>query len=215
MILATALIATACLLLGYTLGENRIIQNRMDSGSLTSQLEREQQRAAELEAQLIDVQLASDVHKNAANELRDELQGLYQQVAALGEEVTFYKSLMAPEDIRQGLQVDGLEISPAEADRYHFQLLLTQVALRRTYIGGEVRLDIVGREGSTQVVKSLTELDFQETYPLKFKFRYFQDLSGTFVLGEDFVPEKVLITAKQSGKDELQVSFPWLSEGRS
>lgn len=215
MILATALIATVCLLLGYTLGENRIIQSRMDSGSLSHQLEREQQRAAELEAQLIDVQLASDVHKNAADELRDELQSLYQQVAALGEEVTFYKSLMAPEDIRQGLQVDGLEVSPAEAGRFHFQLLLTQVALRRTYIGGEVRLDIVGREGSTQVVKSLTELDFEETYPLKFKFRYFQDLSGTFLLSEDFVPEKVLITAKQSGKDELQVSFPWLSEERT
>ena len=73
-------------------------------------------------------------------------------------------------------------------------------------------MDIVGHYNNAQVVNSLTELGFDEAYPFKFKFRYFQDMAGSFTLPEGFVAEKVLVTAKQSGKDELQVSFPWTGE---
>ena len=166
----------------------------------------------ELEARLIDAQLVCDVHKTALDDLRVEMQGLHQQMSSMGEELTFYKRLMAPEDVQQGLQIDDLEVNQESEGVYRFDLLLTQVALRRSFITGEVRIDVVGRNDNAQVVKSLTELGYTEAYPLKFKFRYFQDIAGTFSfaqLEQEFVPETVLITAKQKGKDEVQLSFPW------
>ncbi len=206
-------LALICLLIGFALGENKIIQVRQDTGSLSTALEHERAKAIDLEAKLIDAELVGAVHKNAGDELRVEMQSLRRQIAELGEEVTFYKSLMAPGEVQQGLQVDGLEINiTATDDVFSFELLLTQIALRRTYIAGEVRVDVVGQEDKTQVVKSLTDLGFEAAYPLKFRFRYFQDLAGSFQLPEGFVPEKVLVTAKQNGKDELQVGFPWISE---
>ena len=77
-------------------------------------------------------------------------------------------------------------------------------------VSGDVHMDIVGKQdGEEQVVLSLTELGFTSTYPLKFKYRYFQDLTGTFALPAGFVPDRVLVTARQNGKDAVQASFPW------
>ncbi len=209
MFFITIIIALACLLIGYSLGQNKVVQGQRDGNTLGQALSHQRARAEALEAELVDAQLLSDVHKNAVDELRVELRSLHQKIASLGEEVTFYKSLMAPGEVQQGLKIDGLEIKPRAEGGFTFELLLTQIALRRTYIGGEVRIDVIGQKDKTQVVKSLTELDYEQAYPLKFKFRYFQDITGSFNLTADFVPEKILVTAKQNGKDELQVSFPW------
>lgn len=154
----------------------------------------------------------------------------------LREAVTFYKNLMRPGELSEGLQVAELEVRPRQnPDLFEFDLLLTQIARRRSYIGGEISLDLVGTmsdpesggqideglqeiEFSTQdsavqksddVVLSLTELNENATYPLKFRFRYFQNLTGNLLLPEGFSPRHVLITAHQKGKDALQVSFPW------
>ena len=78
-----------------------------------------------------------------------------------------------------------------------------------------MRLDVVGREGGEQVVKSLTDLAPEITYPMKFRFRYFQDLRGHMVLPEGFEAEQVLVTAKQNGQESMQASFPWPQDADS
>ena len=130
----------------------------------------------------------------------------------LQQEVTFYKSLMDPGSLVQGLQITELELAPGGTPlEYRFQLLLTQVAQRRSYIAGDVRVDVIGQQGEdpAEVVLSLTEMTEVAKYPLKFKFRYFQDLSGSMTLPEQFVPKRVLITAQQQGKQAQQQTFPW------
>ena len=105
-------------------------------------------------------------------------------------------------------------VADDDPGQYRYQLLLTQVALRRSYIAGEVRIDIIGGfsedvSEDNEAVLSLTELTDLKTYPLKFRFRYFQDLAGRLTLPDGFVPLRVLVTANQKGKEPLQVNFPW------
>ena len=46
---------------------------------------------------------------------------------------------------------------------------------------------------------------------LKFKFRYFQDLMGEWVLPSGFLPEQVEIIAKSNGKKAMRLErmFSW------
>ena len=215
----SALLGLACLLIGYQLGVNQVVQTRGDVGSLSRQLQDSELAVQDLEAQLIDARLFGDVQKNAADAARERMSGMHTQLENLQEEVTFYKSLMSPEDVPQGLSIQALELRRLNQG-YEFELLLTQVALRRTYIGGEIRVDFIGRaqqqrgEVGDQVVKSFTELADEAQYPFKFRFRYFQDIKGQFSLPSDFEPERILVTASRSGEEDLQVSFPWTLEAR-
>jgi hypothetical protein len=73
----------------------------------------------------------------------------------------------------------------------------------------------VGPDGAPidQQVLSLTDLGHTGTYPLSFRFRYFQDLDGEVLLPEGFQPVRVTVTATpQGGRNEVERSFDWLVE---
>ncbi|MDH3644394.1 MAG: hypothetical protein OES38_19975, partial [Gammaproteobacteria bacterium] len=163
--------------------------------------------------------LSREVDAQAAAQLREDIKSLRDEAAGLKEEVTFYKSLMAPSSIERGLQIAEFELAPAEeVNQFTYHLLLTQVEARRDWIQGDVRVEIRGRhrpQGSSQyeeLVLSLTEIAQVQPYPLKFRFRYFQDLSGMLTLPTGFVPEAVAVTAMRRGSrsDSLQRSFEWV-----
>ena len=251
LITVVSAIGVISLVLGYALGYNRITTDRVSKFLLDRELEESRKEVARLESELIDVRLVSDVHRDAADELRQDLASMHKENQAMAEEVTFYKSLMAPGELPKGLQIAELEIQPVpdEPQNARFELLLTQVASRRTFIGGVVRLDVIGHQDAAatligelddpevmpengtgadgeadqapsdddltstpeggEVVLSLTEIGAVESYPLKFRFRYFQDLAGDIALPEGFTPQRVLVTAQQNGQEPLQATFPW------
>jgi hypothetical protein len=214
VLIVTIVIGVGFFLLGYIFGTNQIITYRGDAVQLSNQLETATKKVVELDAQLIDAQLNLTVLREASNSLREDLTKELSKTARLEEEVTFFKGLMSPSSLTKGLQVAELElVALPEPGEYNFQLLLTQVALRRGLIAGEVRLDVIGRYADDpeagEAVLSLTELASLEAYPMKFRFRYFQDMNGNLVLPDNFSPARILVTAKQTGKEPLQVSFPW------
>jgi hypothetical protein len=210
------------LLIGYGIGHPQVIAQAVKQAEAERRLAAMQESLVQLEAQMIDVRLQADVQRDAAAALRDDLTDAHQKVSQLQEEVTFYKGLMAPNSLRNGLQVSELELTaiPGEA-AFNYQLLLTQVALRRSVIAGEVRMDVIGyhlpkdqhADAHEESVLSLTELSDLSAYPLKFRFRYFQDLAGRLTLPPGFTPQRVRVTASQNGKEPLQVMFPWPASG--
>jgi hypothetical protein len=174
---------------------------------------------SELRSQLVDAELSREVDAQAAAQLRENIKQLRDEAAGFKEEVTFYKSLMAPSSIERGLQIAEFELSATEAvNQFTYHLLLTQVEARRDWIQGEVRLEIRGRQRSAgsaeydELVLSLTEIADTQPYPVKFRFRYFQDLAGVLTLPTGFVPEAVAIAATRRGSrsESLQRDFEWV-----
>jgi hypothetical protein len=211
-------------------------------GSSTSRLDRALQQAlqvrnqaneatiAELTRELAQVRLAQSVDAEAAASLRDTITGLRTEVADLQEEVSFYRTLMAPSDVERGLKIAEFELAAGEApQQYRYRVLLTQAEARRDWVQGGVELQVQGvrdaaggraleREGSAheaseheaEEVLTLTDLAEPEAYPLKFRFRYFQDLTGTLTLPEGFRPRSVRVTATPQGRGErLEREFDW------
>jgi len=217
--LGTVAVATVgALVLGFALGQNQTVSDRKAITALRAELQQSQAHIAELEAAVVDAELGVSVQTTAAHALRQNLTDMHDKNAVVIEELTFYKSLMAPSSLPQGLQISELVIeSTAVENSFRFQLLLTQVAKRRSYISGEVSIDVIGHFVGAQDVEgvlSLTELAEAAIYPLRFKFRYFQDIAGLLEIPSSYTPQRVLVTATREGEQPLQSSFEWQVEPR-
>ena len=133
---------------GYWLGWRDAEVDRSANAALSGELAEARDAVDALRRQLVDEKLRADVQRDAANVLRQDITQNHSELVALKEEVTFYKNLMAPGELAEGLKVAELELTAAgAAGIYDYDLLLTQVALRRSYISGDLRIDVVGVDG--------------------------------------------------------------------
>jgi len=208
--LGAVLVLAVALAGGYFLGVAKATLDQRYLASLEDMAQANEKTIETLRQQVTDGSLARDVDREAAQELRASIKGLRDEVAALEEEVRFYKSLMAPSSLERGLQIADFEVAPtAAADQFTYRILLTQVATRRDWIQGDVRVEFT--EAQSGRVLSLTEIAELEAYPLKFRFRYFQDLTGVLTLPAGFQPRSVTVTAARRGSaaQRQERTFDW------
>lgn len=211
------LITAAAAVGGYYLGTSVADLDRKYLRSL-EQLERgNAQQLERVREALIDAELNRQVTADASTALRQDIVRYREEAAGLQEEVTFYKSLMAPSSIERGLQIAQFELTAQEdGNQFTYHLLLTQLEARKDWVQGDVRVDVRGRRADAglddeEQVLSLTELAEVDPYPLKYRFRYFQDISGVLALPAGFLPDTVVVTVHRSGtrQDNLQRTFDW------
>ena len=209
-IAGTALVVAAAAALGFQFGKRAAGLDYEQLQSLVGSDAEQRARLVSMERRLVDAELAASVDGQAVESLKETLDEQLAQISDLREEVRFYKRLMAPSDLERGLQIAEFELSPtAGAREVGYDLLLTQATERRSWVQGKVRVDVLGERAGEQVVISLQELAQLDAYPLKFRFRYFQDFTGTLSLPEGFEPVRVVVTAQRSNGDELQKAFEW------
>lgn len=202
--------------LGHWLGMARTDLDRDYLAALEIGGKARDARIEDLTRALADAELGQSVDEQAARSLRDTISKMRDDMAGLREEVTFYKSLMAPSSLERGLQIAEFDVGDGEHEnQFSYHLLLTQAEERRSWIQGSVELEVHGvraaADGSSvEEVLGLTELTDVDEYPLHFRFRYFQDLAGLVSLPKGFRPRAVVITATPKGRSEpVQRSFDW------
>ena len=91
-----------------------------------------------------------------------------------------------------------------------FSVLITQVAENRKYVGGDVTIKVIGLMGEQRETITFSQDNAVVGYPLKFRFRYFQDLIGQLKLPDGFRPERVSIDVRQRNKPPISADFEWL-----
>jgi uncharacterized coiled-coil protein SlyX len=196
---------------GYAVG---LYQAGVDRGKL-AELEirtaEDQVRIEGLNRDLVDLRLTRKVDQQASITLRETIKELRDESAEQNEEIRFYRSLMDPASLEKGLQIAEFQLEDTADDQVAFRLLLTHASKRRDWVRGEVRVEVLGRRENDHLVLPLTDLAKVETYPLPFKFRYFQDLSGNLAMPENFEPESVVVTVVPTGKkaETLQMEYHW------
>lgn len=205
--------------LGFVLGQRSAELDRVYLEALEVRSAALDSRVRTLTGELADVRLAQRVDAQAAQSLRDTIHELRDELGGLREEVTFYKSLMAPSSLERGLQIAELTVDRgAGAREYGWRLLLTQAAERRDWVQGGVELAVEGtrQAGGSNVeeVLPLTEVAELDVYPLKFRFRYFQNLTGALTLPDGFVPQAVLVTVTPAGRgaEPVERRFEWVDQ---
>lgn len=212
MFTALAVVIVAAGIAGHYLGRTQTEQKLMEAADLERSNTKARERIRELERALADRELGATVDEDAGEQLRATIKELRDQLADRREELRFYRQLMAPSQAQRGLRVERLDlIGPPGSRAVQYRLMLTQVVDRHDWVSGTVTIEVQGQEGDTQRVLSLTELEQTDVYPLAFKFRYFQDFTGTLTLPPMLEPNQVVVTVSTTGRGAKQVqrTFGW------
>ena len=209
VLLAIALMAvslTVGLVVGQWSGKEAVLQN----GALLQRLNALEGLQQSLEKELAASKLAADVQEQAAQELQQRLTQLLGEKVELENAVSFYRDLMEVGAKREGLRVASFTVLATNTPQiFQFSILVTQIAEKRKYVAGDIQLKVIGilQGGRKEVI--FDAKNAVVGFPLKLRFKYFQDLVGQIRLPSDFIPERVSISVQQNGKKTTGADFEW------
>ena len=180
---------------------SRIQQLTLERDSLSSELQAAERSIATLTQRVNVLEKGGEVDRKATEGIRQTVKELKAQISTLEEEVSFYKGIMAPSSNDRGLRVSKIDITALEnAGSFRYSIMLTQVADNSSYISGLAAVNFVGLRNGGRVILPLRDLDSSVTdLGVKFRFRYFQEISGELTLPEQFVPEQVQVVLQSTG----------------
>ncbi|MEH6358236.1 MAG: DUF6776 family protein [Pseudomonadales bacterium] len=170
-----------------------------------------QQMLLQLHEQVTELKQGRLVDKVAVDGARSDLKEKQTKIRQLEKDLAFYKGVLAPEKNVKGLQVDRLGVEKLSTARnFKFKWVLTQVGKNSKYLSGNTSLELVGKLAGVEKVLSLKDV-VSEELNLKFKFRYFQNFSIQVELPEQFVAEKILLSATVAGNQAQSISqqYEW------
>jgi hypothetical protein len=207
---ALLVLVVVAVALGHWSGASRA---RLDSEYLQALLRRD--RAAEdqiagLRRQLVDAELGRAVDRQATQSLRETIAGLRDEIAELRDEAALYRNMLDLQGAGANLRVADLELTPGEQPgQFRYYVLLT-----RSDVRGTLDLQLRGTEpygtSRQERIVSLRDLAELEEYPIPFRFKYFQAVSGMLTLPQEYEPSKLVIRLAQPGRrDKLRLEFDW------
>ena len=172
-----------------------------------------QEQLTEVEAQLEVQTTQNQMGQQALEMVRRELANQKEQIASLEEGLQFYRSLMAPGEIAQGLSLRPLELVALDIPgQFSYRMVAQQEARKHSQLKGDLSAEVNGVLADQQVSYAFAELSPEVETPLiELRFRYFQSIEGTLILPEGFEPRSVSLvaTATAPRKMEAREQYPW------
>lgn len=154
-----------------------------------------------------------EVDRRALEMVRTQMAVEKERTADLEEGLRFYKSLMSPGEVANGLSLRAPElVTTAGPRRYAYRIVVQQEARKHELLKGKLEVEVYGLLDGAQVSYPLVELSEDlEAGALALKFRYFQAIEGELMLPEVFEPEGMSVVASVSTPHKIEVreQFPW------
>lgn len=171
-----------------------------------------QEKATEYRQELIRLKRDREVDAHSIREAQSTIRKLEEQLKEHKSQITFYKSIMAPDDIDTGLQVFRLDLDPTRDDnRWRYNLVLSQIGDNNRFVSGHVNVELVGYLDGERKTLSLDEIsDSRKKSDIEFRFRYFQSVDGDMTIPEGFRPDSIQVTAvADRGNQRSERVFRW------
>ncbi len=172
-----------------------------------------QQSETQLRQQVFNLESGRNIDNVAKQGIQETIKDYKATIDQLKKDVSFYQSIMAPSENIKGLQVQNLELQKTSDDkRFTYKIVLAQVADNKNYISGLVAVNVVGMQAGVKEILPLRDVsDDQSSLGIKFKFKYFQDITGELILPKDFSPESIQVVAQADGKkaSKLERTYMW------
>lgn len=154
-------------------------------------------KATEYREELIRLRRATEMDHHSLQQAQATIRGLEKGLKARKSEISFYKKIMAPGDLEEGLQVSRLDLDPTRNDkRWRYNLVLSQIGDNSRFVSGHVNVHLTGFVGDKRKTLPLEAVsDSRDESDIKFRFRYFQTLDGEMMIPEGFKPDSIQVTA--------------------
>ena len=162
--------------------------------------------------ELAQIRRTAQVEHESVLHVQKTLQDKDLKILKLNEELAFYRGLLAPEKIRAGVRVRDLAVRGSETPgEYSFDLLLTQSSQSSRAVKGKITLSVDGRQDGEIRRLDIKNIENEGQTRIKYSFKYFQRLYGSFVLPDNFDPLKVIVEVApdSKGAEPILVNFSW------
>jgi len=197
LLLALGWLASLLLVLGVM----HLMQGQIAAVVDHSALNAAQHEIETLRQQNASLERAEQVARAANNDLQQTLRDHQEQIAGLRADLAFFSRLTGGAGRREGLNVHGVRVAPADSPRvYNATITLTQNLKSGQVAAGRVRVSISGvRDGK------LTTLGWSELAPdqdangLAFSFKYFEQIKAIVMLPAGFAPNRIRVEADAGG----------------
>ncbi|VAW52489.1 hypothetical protein MNBD_GAMMA06-1232 [hydrothermal vent metagenome] len=215
-----SLISAICLILlllwsSYEYGRNIAGFDSADADAyidqLQGQLDEAQAEILENSRQATMLKRNSRIDDDASVQLKETLAQAQNETLELKKELSFYKSIVAPEQGNRSVAIQTIQLKQNEAGAYDYKIMISQRGRNDRFARGIIEVSIDGTNNRQPMTLKLAEVSNATKKPMKFGFKYFQKFEGVMNLPASFQPDSLRVKVKPStGKiksiDEL---FAW------
>ena len=170
------------------------------------ELDAERARTAVAEREADVVRQANDLLRASERKHQDE-------IASLQADLAFYRRLGGANGSQAPLAVHYLELQETQSPRvYRIIFTLTQNLRWAAVISGRVQLGVDGIRDGVAIHLTEEQLLADSAEPLKFQFKYFQQLERLITLPEGFEPNQLSVRLRSASlRSPVEQSMPWQS----
>jgi len=192
----------------------QIAQQRLETERkrLTQENRTLQVENRKLTERMVALERSSDIDTAAGSELRQALTDLQAQVADSKKELAFYRGILSPEEAKAGLRVQQFTLSKTKKARtYTFDLVLIQSARHDKRVKGEVKMRVDGLRNNEAISVTWKDIALDSKANIVFSFKYFQELTGTIRVPENFDPTlvEIEVVPRGRGEDSFVDRYDW------
>lgn len=146
---------------------------------------------------------------NIADEKTAQLESMLQDslitIEELKEEVYFYKSVIAPEELVEGIVIFSTAVEmAAKPGEYPVEVVLRKTGKTNQVMKGHIEISISATMDHEQ--KEVTGLIGKT---MDFSFRYFQRVKGILILQHGFIPERLTVTVFSKHFLPIVETYSW------
>lgn len=191
---------------GYDKGE---AMNYIDD--LQKQLEIETTKNTESQRQAAMLERNSVIDGDATEQLKKSLNEAQEETLELKKELSFYKSIVAPEQDKRSLAVQTIQLKADPGGGYQYKIMVSQRGKNDRITRGQIEVTFEGSQDGQAATLKLSEVSSKVKKPLNFGFKYFQNFEGSITLPATFLPEFMRVQVKpRSGRiDAVDEKFAW------
>ena len=148
---------------------------------------------------------------DASAQLKETLAQAQSEALELKKELSFYKSIVAPEQGSRSLAIQTVQLKKGDDGGFHYKIMVSQRGRNDQLARGTIDVTIEGVEMGKPVTFKLAEVSKDAKKPMKFGFKYFQNFEGVMSLPEGFQPDfiRVKVKPKTSKIKALDEQFAW------
>ncbi len=196
--------AGAGILWGGSVAQEQILEN----AGLTEKVQRLDTDNRLLRNRVTDFELTIETQKATSVALRDELTQLHKVNADLETELGFFRKIMAPGELSEGVQIERFEVEPVSDLEWVVRTTLIHVAERHKVVAGDVQFTLIDSVDGSEIQLAATDAG-ENVIPRDYRFRYFQTIEQPVVLPPDVRPKAVKVTVRGKKGVIAETEFAW------
>jgi hypothetical protein len=180
-------------------------------GQLQAQLEETQAEMVESNRQATMLKRNSRIDDDASGQLKETLAQAQNEALELKKELSFYKSIVSPEQGNRSVAIQTIQLKKNETGGYDYKIMVSQRGRNDRFARGTIDVSIEGVKKGQPVILKLADVSNATKKPMKFGFKYFQNFEGVLNLPKAFYPDFIRVKVKPStGKiKSIDEQFAW------